>query len=55
MSRITDISCAATVVYSARHCNEINCRKCQARSRWMRRKAWRSRKSTNRSTQSRKR
>lgn len=39
----------------ARHCNDICCRKCRARFRWMRRKAWRSRKSPNRRTRSRKR
>jgi hypothetical protein len=53
MSRITDLT-AATVV-SARHCTELDCDKCRARSRWMRRKAWRSRKSPNRSLRDRKR
>ena len=28
-----------------RHCTESGCRKCRARGRWYRRKAWRSRKS----------
>jgi hypothetical protein len=55
MSRISDLSSAVTVIYQARHCNEINCRKCRARCRWMRRKAWRSRKSPNRSIRNRKR
>lgn len=40
---------------SVRHCHEVNCRKCRARSRWMHRKAWRSRKSPNRRNRSRKR
>ncbi len=53
MSRITDLS--AAVVVSARHCTELGCRKCRARSRWLRRKAWRSRKSPNRSARDRKR
>ena len=26
---------------STRHCANIHCRKCQARDRWYRRKAWR--------------
>ena len=54
MSRITDLS-AAVVVPAARHCDELGCRKCRARSRWLRRKAWRSRKSPNRSARDRKR
>ena len=44
MSRITDLS---AVVTSTRHCAELDCKKCCARFRWMRRKAWRSRKSVN--------
>jgi hypothetical protein len=44
MSRISDLT---SVVYSGRHCHDIDCRKCRARSRWMRRKAWRSGKSPN--------
>lgn len=51
MSRITDLS---VVVASARHCNELNCEKCRARFRWMRRKSWRSRKSANRRMRGRK-
>lgn len=53
MSRITDLT--AAVVVSARHCNELDCDKCRARCRWMRRKAWQSRKSPNRSARNRKR
>jgi hypothetical protein len=45
----------AVVVVSARHCNEPGCDKCRARSHWLRRKAWRSRKSPNRSARDRKR
>jgi len=41
MSRITDLSAA---VFTGRHCNKSDCEKCRARFRWMRRKAWRSRK-----------
>jgi hypothetical protein len=53
VSRVTDLT--GTVVISARHCNELDCEKCRARSRWMRRKSWRSRKSPNRSLRDRKR
>jgi hypothetical protein len=53
MSLITDLS--AAVVVSARHCHEPGCDKCRARSRWMRRRAWRSRKSPNRPARNRKR
>ena len=53
MSRLTDLTSA--VVVSARHCNELDCEKCRARYRWMRRKAWRSRKSPTRSVRDRKR
>jgi hypothetical protein len=42
-------------VVSARHCNELDCEKCRARYRWLRRKAWRSRKSPYRSARDRKR
>lgn len=52
MSRTTDVSAAIVL---ARHCNELNCPKCRARFRWARRKAWRSRKSPNRSARGRKR
>jgi hypothetical protein len=52
VSRVTDIS---AVVVSTRHCNEPGCGKCYARSRWMRRRAWRSRKSPNRRNRDRKR
>ena len=30
------------------HCAERGCRKCIARAHWLKRKAWRSRKSPNR-------
>ena len=53
MSRVADL--AAAVVISARHCNELDCDKCRARSRWMRRKSWRSRKSPYRRNRDRKR
>ena len=51
VSRITDLS---AVAISARHCTESDCKKCRARSRWMRRKSWRSRKSVNRRMRGRK-
>lgn len=51
MSRITDLS---VVITAARHCNEFDCVKCRARHRWMRRKSWRSHKSTNRRMRGRK-
>lgn len=53
MSVISGLSPA--VIISARHCREHGCDKCAARSRWRRRKAWRSRKSPNRSARDRKR
>jgi hypothetical protein len=57
MSRVADLT--AAVVISARHCNELDCEKCRdkcrARSRWLRRKSWRSRKSPNRRNRDRKR
>jgi hypothetical protein len=52
VNRVTDLAAA---VSTARHCNDFSCAKCRARSRWMRRKAWRSRKSPNRSLRDRKR
>jgi hypothetical protein len=57
VSRITDLSSyvAITVPDSSRHCNEFPCGKCRARARFMRRRAWRSAKSVNRSDRSRKR
>jgi hypothetical protein len=51
VSRITDLS---AVVTSTQHCTESGCKKCRARFRWMRRKAWRSRKSVNRRMRGRK-
>ena len=48
---ITDLS---IVAIPARHCTEMYCKKCRARSRWMRRKSWRSRKSVNRRMRGRK-
>jgi hypothetical protein len=53
MSRATEL--AAVVVVSAWHCNRFDCQKCRARSRWLRRKSWRARKSQNRSARDRKR
>jgi hypothetical protein len=52
MSRLTDLTAALVV---SRHCNTFDCAKCRARSRWARRKAWRSSKSPNRSIRDRKR
>ena len=52
MSRVTDLP---AVVISTRHCNELDCEKCRARYHWMRRKAWRSRKSPVRRNRDRKR
>ncbi len=51
MSRTTDLN---AVVVTARHCHELDCKKCRARSRWVRRKAWRSCKSPNRRIRGRK-
>ena len=39
MSRATDLLAAGNAV---RHCAAPECRKCLARGRWYRRKAWRS-------------
>jgi hypothetical protein len=52
MKTVTDLSAAAIL---NRHCHEIDCPKCRARNRWLRRKSWRSRKSPNRSARDRKR
>ena len=52
MTTVTD---PPAVVTPTRHCNELDCRKCRARYRWLRRKSWRSRKSPNRSARDRKR
>ena len=52
MSTTTDLPAP---VIPARHCRELDCRKCLARYRWLRRKSWRSRKSPNRSARDRKR
>lgn len=52
MNTATDLP---AVVIAARHCRERDCRKCRARSRWLRRKSWRSRKSPNRTVRDRKR
>ena len=52
MSTVTDLPAVAIPI---RHCNELDCRKCRARYRWLRRKSWRSRKSPNRSARDRKR
>lgn len=57
MSRITDLYAYITITSpeDRRHCNEFPCGKCRARGRFMRRRAWRSAKSVNRSDRSRKR
>jgi hypothetical protein len=52
MSTATDLPAE---VIRARHCRELDCRKCRARSRWLRRKSWRSRKAPNRTACDRKR
>jgi hypothetical protein len=51
MSRASE---TIAVTYAVRHCNEFGCEKCRARSRWFRRRAWRSRKSPNRRNRARK-
>ena len=48
----TDLSATAIPIW---HCREIDCPKCRARYRWLRRKSWRSRRSPNRSARDRKR
>ncbi len=53
MTRAADFTTA--VILTARHCNRFDCDKCRARYRWTRRKAWRSRRSPNRSARNRKR
>jgi hypothetical protein len=40
--------------YASRHCTQYGCRKCIARSRWFRRKKWRTRKIVNRRNTGRK-
>jgi hypothetical protein len=45
MSRVSD---NIAVTYAVRHCTEYGCRKCAARGRWHKRKAWRSRKTLTR-------
>jgi hypothetical protein len=52
MNTATDLP---AVVIAARHCHKRDCRKCRARSRWLRRKSWRSRKAPNRTARDRKR
>jgi hypothetical protein len=52
---VSQVSDATASVYAVRHCTDITCRKCRARGRWMRRKAWRSRKNPNRRNHGRKR
>lgn len=37
-----------------RHCEDSDCRKCRARFRWYRRKAWQINKPTDRRSRSRK-
>jgi len=55
MNRITDLASTVPIAFSARHCDDPNCRKCAARFRWTRRKSWRSRKSPTRHMRGRKR
>jgi hypothetical protein len=52
MSRATDLTFA---VSATRHCPDPRCRKCRARGRWYRRRAWRTRKNPNRRHHGRKR
>jgi hypothetical protein len=52
MSTVTDLPATAIPI---RHCHDIDCSKCRAGHRWLRRKSWRSRKSPNRSARDRKR
>ena len=52
MSTVAD---PLAIVTATRHCNGLNCRKCRARYRWLRRKSWRARKSPNRTARDRKR
>jgi hypothetical protein len=52
MSTATDLPVA---VLPVRHRRELDCRKCRARYRWLRRKSWRARKSPNRTARDRKR
>ncbi len=52
MSRMTDLP--ASVTMTSRHCDVPGCAKCRARFRWLRRRAWRSRKFPNRSSRARK-
>lgn len=44
MNRLTDEPATYIVV---RHCTDYGCRKCIARAKWYRRKAWRSGKRPN--------
>lgn len=39
MNQVNDPLAAESIT---RHCTDPECRKCRARGRWMRRKAWRS-------------
>ena len=52
MTRISDLIAAEQI---ARHCTDPRCQKCAARSRWIRRKSWRSCKSPTRRMRGRKR
>jgi len=52
MSRITDLM---TMEYIAQiHCTDPTCQKCTARLRWLRRKAWRTGKTSARKNNGRK-
>jgi hypothetical protein len=49
MSRITDLM---AIEYIARsHCADPTCQKCSARARWLRRKGWRTNKTSTRKAQ----
>lgn len=52
MSRITDLITAEYIVQV--HCTDPKCQKCEARSRWLRRKAWRAGKTPARKNNGRK-
>jgi hypothetical protein len=40
------IPASEIIACASRHCTEPGCRKCAARSRWHRRRQWRTRKKT---------
>jgi hypothetical protein len=52
VSRVTDLT---AIEYVARgHCADPTCQKCSARLRWLRRKGWRTGKTTSRKNTERK-